>query len=123
MSANGAASPGRWHDVQLLNTIGAMCSVNVSLAGALLISPAEKAAEANAQAPADIVQNRFIISLLPVEYNSRWPWFQGSRPAYRSGPHPAPCADRVPWRRAGACPARRRRYRYGRDRAPDRMGR
>jgi hypothetical protein len=30
MSANGAASPGRWQEVQWLKTIGATCSLNVT---------------------------------------------------------------------------------------------
>src|SRR5258706_6872196 len=111
MSAKGAASPGRWQDVQLLNTIGAICSVKVSLIGDLVISPAGKAAAATTQPMAEIVKNRPIISILPGEYNNRLPWFHGSRRVCRSGFHPEPSANLFPWRRAGACPVRRRLYR------------
>src|SRR5688572_21225763 len=35
MSEKGAASPGRWHDVQFAKTIGATCSLKVTGACAL----------------------------------------------------------------------------------------
>src|SRR3982074_3214486 len=117
MSANGPASPGRWHDVQLLNTIGAICSVKVRLSG-LGASPPEKAVTVRAQAAANIVQRRFIVLLLPLICNNRLPGFGASTRPYRSRPHPMLFADLVQWLSDGACRALRRRYRYGHDTAP-----
>src|SRR5215467_224246 len=88
ISANGAASPGRWHDVQLLNTIGAMCSEKVSellgLTDDLPTSPPGNAVMARAHAAANIVKNRFIFLLLREGCNSRSPGSGAPTPAYRS---------------------------------------
>src|SRR6266550_2311097 len=114
MRANGAASPGRWHDVQLLNTIGAICSVKVRPEG-LVTSPAEKAVTAKAQAAASIVRVRFIFSLQLGGCNSRWLGFAESILACRSEFRRAPFVDHVQWLPDGACRALHRRCRCGRD--------
>src|SRR5438876_4200390 len=114
MRANGPASPGRWHDVQLWNTIGAICSVKVSPEG-LATSPAEKAVTARAQAAASIVRVRLIFSLQSGGCNSRWLVFGRSILAYRSEFRRAPFVDHVQWLPGGACRAQRRRCRCGLD--------
>src|SRR5260370_19535184 len=94
MRANGAASPGRWHEVQLLNTIGAICSVKVT-SEVRAASPPEKAVTARAPAAARIVRVRFISSLLPGGCNSRWLAFGESISVYRSGIRLELFVDRV----------------------------
>src|SRR6266550_548307 len=101
MRANGAASPGRWQEVQLLKTIGAICSVKVRPEG-LATSPAEKAVTARAQAAASIVRVRFIFSLQPGGCNSRWLVFEASIWACRSEFRRAPFVDHVQWLPGGA---------------------
>src|SRR5262245_41970496 len=63
MSGNGAASPGRWHGVQLEKTIGATCSLKVTGACALGCTAPRPSSTAPARrAPRINVAGRYAIA-------------------------------------------------------------